>query len=46
MILGIDGDAIDVVSMVDFWIGEVDQRIFGLSAAANWEKKKLKDDSP
>ena len=28
------GDSMDVVSMVDFWIGGVDQRSFGLSTAA------------
>ena len=32
-ISGMDGDSIDVVSMVDLWMGGVDQRIFGLSTA-------------
>ena len=31
---GMDGDSMDVVSMVDFLDGGVDQRIFGLSTAA------------
>ena len=40
MISGIDGDTIDVVSMLDFWIGEVDQRIFGPNTAAPPGKMK------
>ena len=35
---GIEGNSINVVSMVDFWMGRVDQRLFDLSAAASPEK--------
>ena len=35
---GIDDDTTDVDSVVDFRMGEVDQRIFGLSAAAQLKK--------
>ena len=34
MIPAIDGDTIHVDSMVDFWMGAVDQRTFGPSTAA------------
>ena len=40
MMPGIDGDTIHVDSVVDFWMGRVDQRIFGLSTAASLEKPK------
>ena len=36
--LGIERNSINVVSMVDFWTGVLDQRLFGLSAAAPPEK--------
>ena len=36
----IEGDSINVISMVDFWIGGVDQRLFGLSAAVPPKKPK------
>ena len=39
-ISGMDGDSIDVVSMVDFWKGGADQRIFGLNPAAPLGKSK------
>ena len=39
-ISGIDGDSIYIVSVVDFWMGGVDQRIFGLSTAAPLGKSK------
>ena len=36
----IEGNSINVVSMVDIWMGGVDQRLFGLSTAAPPEKSK------
>ena len=38
--VGIGGDTIDVNYMVDFWMGVVDQKTFGLSAAAPLGKPK------
>ena len=35
----IEGDSVNVVSMVDFWMGRVDKRLFGLSRAAPPEEK-------
>ena len=35
----IEGNSINVVSMVEFWMGGLDQRFFGPSAAAPREKK-------
>ena len=37
---GIDGDTMHVDSLVEFWMGGVDQRIFGPSTAAPLEKPK------
>ena len=39
MIPGIKGDIIHVTSVVDFWMGEVDQRIFGQNAPAPPKEK-------
>ena len=42
MIPGIGGDTTDVDSMVDFWMGGVDQLIFGLECNCSyWEAKGL-----
>ena len=38
----IEGNSINVVSVVEFWMGGVDQRLFGLSAAAPPEKNPRK----
>ena len=40
MIFGIGGHTIDADFMVDFWMGGVDQKIFGSSTAAPLEKQK------
>ena len=40
MIFGIGRDTIDVDFMVGFWMGGVDQRIFGLSTASPLGKPK------
>ena len=40
MIPGIGENTIDVNSMVDLWLGKVDQRILGPSAAAPLAKPK------
>ena len=40
MVSGIAGDTIHANSLVDFWMGGVDQRIFGLNTAAPLKKPK------
>ena len=39
----IEGNSLNVVPMVDFWMGGLDQRLFGLSATAPPEKCNLKE---
>ena len=42
----IEGNPINVGSLVDFWMGGVDQRLFGLSAVAPPEQKNPKIVTP